>query len=161
MSGYFLYTEDADFCAAIRARGRRVLFAPSATVTHLRGRSRATAPAQMNVAYRRSHLAFYEKHYPGWAPILRALPQAQRRAAGRRALTVSTANFQLPTMLTAAGNDHDGRDVREVNTFRRRVRRGRRDRSGTRQASRVEANNERYRFRAVGSWELIRLVTFS
>ena len=69
---YFLYTEDVDFCAAMRARGRRVLFAPSVAVTHLRGRSRATAPAQMNVAYRRSQLAFYEKHYPGWAPILRA-----------------------------------------------------------------------------------------
>jgi len=68
---YFLYTEDVDFCAAIRARGRRVLFAPSVSITHLRGRSRATAPAQMNVAYRRSQLAFYEKHHPGWARILR------------------------------------------------------------------------------------------
>jgi GT2 family glycosyltransferase len=69
---YFLYTEDVDFCAAMRARGRRVLFVPSATITHLRGRSRATAPVQMNVAYRRSHLAFYEKHHPAWARILRA-----------------------------------------------------------------------------------------
>ena len=25
---YFLYTEDVDFCAAIRARGRRILFTP-------------------------------------------------------------------------------------------------------------------------------------
>ena len=69
---YFLYTEDVDFCAAIRGQGRRILFAPSAQVVHLRGRSRATAPAAMNVAYRRSHLAFYEKHHPGWAPLLRA-----------------------------------------------------------------------------------------
>ena len=44
---YFLYTEDVDFCAAIRARGRRVLFTPAAEITHLRGRSRATAPAAM------------------------------------------------------------------------------------------------------------------
>ena len=69
---YFLYTEDVDFCAAMRARGRRVLFVPSARVTHLRGRSRATAPVQMNVAFRRSHLAFYEKHHPAWAALLRA-----------------------------------------------------------------------------------------
>ena len=68
---YFLYTEDVDFCAAMRARGRRVLYVPSATITHLRGRSRATAPTQMNAAYRRSHLAFYEKHHPGWGRILR------------------------------------------------------------------------------------------
>jgi N-acetylglucosaminyl-diphospho-decaprenol L-rhamnosyltransferase len=69
---YFLYTEDVDFCAALRARGRRILFTPAATVTHLRGRSRATAPVAMNAAYRRSQIAFYEKHHPRWAPLLRA-----------------------------------------------------------------------------------------
>jgi N-acetylglucosaminyl-diphospho-decaprenol L-rhamnosyltransferase len=68
---YFLYAEDVDFCAAIRARGRKVLFTPAATVTHLRGRSRATVPGAMNAAYRRSQLAFYEKHHPYWAPLLR------------------------------------------------------------------------------------------
>jgi GT2 family glycosyltransferase len=69
---YFLYTEDVDFCAAIRARGRKILFTPTSEITHLRGKSRATAPAAMNIAYRRSHLAFYEKHHPRWAPVLRA-----------------------------------------------------------------------------------------
>jgi N-acetylglucosaminyl-diphospho-decaprenol L-rhamnosyltransferase len=68
---YFLYTEDVDFCAAIRGRGRRVLFTPSAEILHLRGRSRSTAPTAMNAAYRRSHVAFYEKHHPRWAPLLR------------------------------------------------------------------------------------------
>ena len=42
---FFLYTEDVDFCAAIRGRGRRVLFTPAAEIVHLRGRSRASAPA--------------------------------------------------------------------------------------------------------------------
>lgn len=74
---YFLYTEDVDFCAAIRERGRKVLFTPAVTITHLRGRSRATAPVQMNAAYRRSQLAFYEKHHPGWAPLLRAYLRAK------------------------------------------------------------------------------------
>ena len=69
---FFLYTEDVDFCASIRARGRKVLFTPSAEVVHLRGRSRASAPGRMEAAYRRSHLAFYDKHHPGWAPVLRA-----------------------------------------------------------------------------------------
>jgi GT2 family glycosyltransferase len=68
---YFLYTEDVDLCAAIRARGRRILFTPAATVTHLRGRSRSTSPAASHAAYRRSHLKFYEKHHPRWAPVLR------------------------------------------------------------------------------------------
>jgi GT2 family glycosyltransferase len=69
---YFLYTEDVDFCAAIRARGRKILFTPQAQITHLRGQSRATAPRLTNAAYRRSQIAFYEKHHPHWAPILKA-----------------------------------------------------------------------------------------
>ncbi len=69
---FFLYTEDVDFCAQLRARGRRIVFTPAAEVVHRRGRSRASAPAAMNVAYRRSQLAFYEKHHPGWLPVLRA-----------------------------------------------------------------------------------------
>jgi len=68
---YFMYAEDVDFCAAVRARGRKVLFAPSAEVVHLRGRSRATASAPTERAYRRSQIAFYEKHHPRWVPWLR------------------------------------------------------------------------------------------
>lgn len=68
---YFMYTEDVDFCAAIRARGRSVLFTPRVEIVHLRGRSAATAAAQTAAAYARSRLAFYEKHHPRWAPVLR------------------------------------------------------------------------------------------
>ncbi len=75
---FFMYTEDVDFCAAIRARGRRILFTPAAEVVHLRGRSAATAPAATGEAYRRSRLAFYEKHHPIWAPFLRLYLRAFR-----------------------------------------------------------------------------------
>jgi GT2 family glycosyltransferase len=68
---FFLYTEDVDFCAAIRTRGRRILFTPAAEIVHVRGRSRATVADRATAAYRRSHLAFYEKHHPFWAPLLR------------------------------------------------------------------------------------------
>lgn len=67
---YFMYTEDVDFCAALRARGRRILFTPSVEVVHARGRSAATAPEATRAAYRRSHLAFYRKHHPLVAPFL-------------------------------------------------------------------------------------------
>ena len=60
-----------DFCAAIRARGRRILFAPEVEIVHLRGRSASSAPAATQAAYRRSQMAFYEKHHPAWAPFLR------------------------------------------------------------------------------------------
>jgi N-acetylglucosaminyl-diphospho-decaprenol L-rhamnosyltransferase len=68
---YFMYCEDVDFCAAIRARGGRVYFAPAAEVVHLRGRSAAVNPSATETAYQKSHLAFYQKHHPGWAPLLR------------------------------------------------------------------------------------------
>ena len=68
---FFMYTEDVDFCAAIRARGLDVLFTPSVEIVHLGGRSKATAPRATHAAYRRSHLAFYEKHHPWLAPVLR------------------------------------------------------------------------------------------
>jgi N-acetylglucosaminyl-diphospho-decaprenol L-rhamnosyltransferase len=69
---YFMYTEDVDFCAAVRARGRKVLFTPSAHVVHMRGQSAIGAAGPTQAAYRRSQLAFYAKHHPAWVPVLRA-----------------------------------------------------------------------------------------
>lgn len=67
---FFMYTEDVDLCAAVRARGRRVRFVPEATVRHLRGRSGATTPLATARRRRESQLAFYRKHHPVWAPLL-------------------------------------------------------------------------------------------
>jgi len=68
---FFLYTEDVDFCHAVRALGRKVLFTPEAEITHLRGRSRASQPAASNAMYRRSQVEFYRKHHPLWLPLLK------------------------------------------------------------------------------------------
>ena len=69
---YFMYEEDVDLCAAIRARGGTVLYTPAAQVVHLRGRAVARTSKPAGAAhYDRSHLAFYEKHAPAWAPFLR------------------------------------------------------------------------------------------
>ena len=77
---YFMYTEDVDFCAAIRARGRQILFTPDVEVVHLRGRSAATASQATRAAYERSHLAFYRKHHPVFVPFL-LLKRLVRRQA--------------------------------------------------------------------------------
>ena len=66
-----LYTEDVDFCASIRRRGRLVRFTPDVEIVHARGRSAAATPRAAADAYRRSRLAFYDKHHPLWAPVLR------------------------------------------------------------------------------------------
>jgi N-acetylglucosaminyl-diphospho-decaprenol L-rhamnosyltransferase len=80
---YFMYTEDVDFCASVRARGRKVLFTPRVEIVHLRGRSRQTAPRATEHAYRRSQIAFYEKHHPAWAPLLRLYLRLRRRSPDR------------------------------------------------------------------------------
>jgi GT2 family glycosyltransferase len=67
---YFMYAEDVDLCAALRARGARILFWPGVEVVHRRGRSRQAAPEATWRAYRESHLAFYAKHHPRWYPVL-------------------------------------------------------------------------------------------
>jgi GT2 family glycosyltransferase len=77
---YFMYTEDVDFCAAVRARGRKVLFTPRVQIVHLRGRSRQSAPRATEQAYRRSQIAFYQKHHPAWVPFLRLYLRLRRRA---------------------------------------------------------------------------------
>jgi hypothetical protein len=41
---------------------------PTVEITHLRGRSPSDSG---RLHYDRSHLAFYEKHRPGWVPVLR------------------------------------------------------------------------------------------
>ena len=68
---YFMYCEDVDFCATVRAKGGRVYFTPFAEVVHLRGRSGASNRSATAQAYRYSQLAFYRKHHPGWEPFLR------------------------------------------------------------------------------------------
>lgn len=68
---YFMYCEDVDFCAAIRALGRKVCFTPASDVIHLRGRSVQASPVTTERAYRLSQLAFYQKHHPAWVPWLR------------------------------------------------------------------------------------------
>jgi GT2 family glycosyltransferase len=79
---FFLYAEDVDFCAALRARGRRILFVPAAEVVHLRGRSRVSVRQASEQAYRSSQLAFYAKHHSAWAPLLRAYLRLRGRYPG-------------------------------------------------------------------------------
>jgi hypothetical protein len=78
---FFMYAEDVDLCASVRARGREVLFMANVQVVHLRGRSVASAPRATADAYRRSHIAFYEKHHPRWAPLLKAYLKIRGRTA--------------------------------------------------------------------------------
>ena len=67
---YFMYNEDVDLCVEMRKRGRTTLYVAGAEVLHYRGRS---APNNPDLERRRqlSHVAYYQKHLPAWAPLLR------------------------------------------------------------------------------------------
>lgn len=67
---YFMYTEDVDLCLAMTSRGRAVVYAANAEVLHHRGRSAVRNP-ETDRQYRRSQVAYYEKHLPRWAGLLR------------------------------------------------------------------------------------------
>jgi len=81
---FFMYTEDVDLCATVRARGRHVVFFADAHIEHRRGRSVFSAARPTAIAYRRSQIAFYEKHHPGWAPILKAYLKIRGRLPDNR-----------------------------------------------------------------------------
>jgi GT2 family glycosyltransferase len=68
---FFLYWEDADFCAALRANGHAVLFSPVTEVVHARGRSGSGQGDAVRDHYRRGQIAFYAKHHPAWTGPLR------------------------------------------------------------------------------------------
>jgi GT2 family glycosyltransferase len=67
---FFMYLEDVDLCTSLTERGRKILFVPGAEVVHLRGRSAGRNP-QTERMRRLSQLAYYQKRYPAWLPLLR------------------------------------------------------------------------------------------
>ena len=96
---FFMYTEDVDLCARCRGpadgtcssrrRRRSSIFVVARRV----GRS-----GRYTAAYRRSHMAFYEKHHPDWAPLLRAY----LRVRGRMALIWSWRTHKIPCRLDSS-----------------------------------------------------------
>lgn len=68
---FFMYTEDVDLCLQMTRRGRAILYVAGAEVLHHRGRSAGRNP-DTERRYRESQIAYYEKHLPFWAPVLRA-----------------------------------------------------------------------------------------
>jgi len=72
---FFMYLEDVDLCLSMTKRGRSVLYIAGAELVHYRGRS---APKNPDLERKRqeSHVAYYEKNLPKWAPMLRVYLKA-------------------------------------------------------------------------------------
>jgi hypothetical protein len=61
--GFFMFCEDTDLCYRIRQAGWKVYYVPAAQAYHKRGASTDQAVARMTLAWHRSMLRFYRKHY--------------------------------------------------------------------------------------------------
>jgi GT2 family glycosyltransferase len=59
---FFLYFEDIDLCARLRAAGGRLLYLPNARVFHEGGATTGVRPAASRFAYRQSQMLYYAKH---------------------------------------------------------------------------------------------------
>ena len=85
---FFLYTEDVDFCAALRARGRRILFAPAAEVvararpfpSQRSGHHERRVPAQPDRVLRKTPPALGSVAAGVSAPQRRATPWGRLRS---------------------------------------------------------------------------------
>lgn len=63
----FMFFEDADLCARVRAQDKEVIFDPSITITHVKGGSSGgNRSAAVGAAYRASQRRYYAKHRPRW-----------------------------------------------------------------------------------------------
>jgi GT2 family glycosyltransferase len=73
---FFLYFEEVDLCARLRARGWEVHFTPGATIVHLGSASTAAIRQWAAVQHFHSNLRYYRRHLRGislplWIGIMR------------------------------------------------------------------------------------------
>ena len=75
--GYFMYSEDMDWCLRAEQAGWKIYYVPEAVIVHRIGRSSDLRPLAMVIQFHRSAARFYRKHYaPRWPWGLRLLPIA-------------------------------------------------------------------------------------
>jgi N-acetylglucosaminyl-diphospho-decaprenol L-rhamnosyltransferase len=67
---YFMYAEDVDLCWRLGRVGWRVLYLPSAEVTHLQGVSTEHHPFRMIAEHHRSLFRFASRSSTGWRRVL-------------------------------------------------------------------------------------------
>jgi len=61
--GFFMYSEELDWCRRIRAAGWRVAHVPAARVIHYEGRSSAQVPAATHIRFNSSKVRYYRKYH--------------------------------------------------------------------------------------------------
>jgi N-acetylglucosaminyl-diphospho-decaprenol L-rhamnosyltransferase len=61
--GYFMYSEELDWCRRIRAAGWRVVYLPAAQIVHHAGKSSEQAVTARHINFQRAKLRYYQKYH--------------------------------------------------------------------------------------------------
>mgnify|MGYP000483548861 CR=1 FL=1 len=70
--GYFMYSEEMEWCRRIKGHGWRVVYLPAATIVHHEGRSSEQVVAARHIYFQTSKLRYWRQvHGPAWATALR------------------------------------------------------------------------------------------
>lgn len=106
--GYFMYSEEPDWCLRMRRAGWQVWFTPGAAIIHYGGQSTRQVRHAMVAALLRSKVRFFRKHYgPLQGTLLAAIILAAR---GARRLSQRLRRIAVPS--TAVDPPLRWRDLR-------------------------------------------------
>ena len=61
--GYFMYSEELDWCRRIKESGRRVVYYPAARVIHHVGKSSEQAVTARHINFNRAKLRYFRKYH--------------------------------------------------------------------------------------------------
>lgn len=65
--GFFMYSEELDWCRRIKAAGWRVVYFPSARIIHHEAQSSAQVPAATHIRFNTSKVRYYRKYHGAFA----------------------------------------------------------------------------------------------
>ncbi len=65
--GFFMYSEELDFCRRLRAAGWQVVYFPPARIIHYEGRSSAQVPAATHIRFNTSKIRYFRKYHGPFA----------------------------------------------------------------------------------------------
>jgi GT2 family glycosyltransferase len=70
--GFFMYSEELDWCRRAKERGWKVIYLPTAKVIHHGGQSSEQVKSFQHIQFQRSKIRYFRKHHGSWqAEILR------------------------------------------------------------------------------------------